>query len=62
VVAAGIEPAHLDFLPHRATLCGQDATVPPLKPDLTVVDHIDSQQVHRHWASLACNQRSRFQY
>jgi len=30
--AAGIEPARLDFLPHRANLRGQEATVPHLSP------------------------------
>ena len=38
VEAAGIEPNRLDFVPHRANLCGQEATVPHLSPTTLTID------------------------
>jgi integrase len=32
------DSVHLDFLPHRANLCGQEATVPHLSPTTLTTD------------------------
>jgi hypothetical protein len=38
VEAAGIGSNRLDFLPHRANLCGRETTVPHLSPTTLTAD------------------------